>query len=85
MSSRILDWLVGQWLWPYAALLTAGFLLTLAPLWFHFAGTPLGWIYLQLPIYMVHQWEEHAGDRFRLFINHEVLGGREALTPIATF
>ena len=85
LSGRILNWLVGQWQWPYAALLTGGFLLALGPLWFHLAGVPLGCVYLQLPLYLLHQWEEHAGDRFRLFVNRDVLGGREALTPIATF
>jgi len=42
-------------------------------------------VYLQLPIYMLHQLEEHDGDRFRLFVN-EVLGkGREVLSKTAVF
>ena len=84
MFGRILDWLVGKWQWPYAALFTAGFLGMLAPLVFRFAGTPLGLVYLQLPIYMLHQYEEHAGDRFRLWVNN-MLGHGDVLTPIATF
>lgn len=82
---RIWGWLVGDWQWPYAALFTGCSLVILAPLWFHFAGGPLAWVYLQLPIYMVHQCEEHTGDRFRLYTNRVVAGGREALTPDATF
>lgn len=82
---RILGWLVGQWQWPYVALFTGCTLLALAPLWFHVAGGPPGWVYLQLPIYLLHQWEEHAGDRFRIYTNRVVAGSREALTPIATF
>src|SRR5262249_19177166 len=36
-----------------------------------------------LPIYMVHQVEEHAGDRFRQFVNDRIAGGRNALTTPA--
>jgi hypothetical protein len=85
MFGRVIDWLVGKWQWPYAALFTAGFLAALAPFVFRYAGLPLGLIYLQLPIYMLHQYEEHAGDRFRLWVNNMIGHGREVLTPIATF
>ncbi len=85
MFSRALDWLVGKWQWPYAALLGAGFLGAIAPVVFRFAGAAVGLVYLQLPIYMVHQYEEHAGDRFRLWVNAMIGHGREVLTPIATF
>jgi hypothetical protein len=85
MYGRTLDWLVGKWEWAYASLFTAGFLVVLAPFVFHFAGMPLGLVYLQLPIYMVHQFEEHAGDRFRAWVNQMIGHGREVLTPIATF
>lgn len=85
MYGRTLDWLVVKWQWPYAALFTAGFLGVLAPLVFRFAGTPLGLVYLQLPIYMLHQYEEHTGDRFRLWVNNMIGHGRDVLTPIATF
>lgn len=85
MQGRILNWLVSKWQWPYAALFTAGFLAMLSPLVFRFAGWPLGLVYLQLPIYMLHQYEEHAGDRFRLWVNNMIGHGRDVLTPIATF
>lgn len=39
-------------------------------------------IYLHLPIYMFHQFEEHAGDRFRRFANERMFGGREVLRPV---
>jgi hypothetical protein len=38
---------------------------------------------MQLPVYMVHQAEEHLGDRFRIDINR--MAGCEALTRPATF
>jgi uncharacterized protein with HXXEE motif len=84
-KSRALEWLVGERQWPAAGLFTASFLLALAPLWVDRFGLALTLVYLQLPLYMLHQWEEHAGDRFRLHINRTLAGGREALTPIATF
>jgi Protein of unknown function with HXXEE motif len=46
---------------------------------------PLLAIYLLSPGYMLHQVEEHLGDRFRRFVNHRVFGGVEALTPAAVF
>ncbi len=85
MDGRVLDWLVAKWQWPYAALFTAAFLGLLAPLVFHYAGIAFGLVFLQLPIYMLHQYEEHNGDRFRHWVNSTVGHGREALTPIATF
>jgi hypothetical protein len=82
---RCFGWLVRDWNWPAASLFTGGFLLLIAPAWFGVAGLPLTLVYLQLPIYQLHQWEEHAGDRFRQYINRTLAGGREALTPMATF
>jgi hypothetical protein len=84
-SSRILNWLVQQWQWPAASLFAGCFLLLLFPLWYNAAGPVLTIVYLQLPVYMLHQWEEHDGDRFRSYINFHIAGGREALTPLATF
>jgi hypothetical protein len=81
----VLQWLVDKWQWPAASLFVACLLLLLAPIWFRAAGTALGLVYLQLPVYMLHQWEEHTGDRFRVYVNRHIVGGREALTPTATF
>ncbi|QDU90188.1 hypothetical protein Pla175_35900 [Pirellulimonas nuda] len=85
MFGRMLDWLVGKWQWPSAALFAAGLLALLAPFVFRFAGLALGLVYLQLPIYMLHQFEEHNHDRFRLWVNANIGHGRDVLTPIATF
>ena len=85
MFVRTLDWLVARWQWPYAALFAAGFLAVVAPFVFRYAGLPLGLVYLQLPIYMLHQYEEHAGDRFRRWVNNMIGHGQDVLTPIATF
>lgn len=85
MSGRAFDWLVVKWQWPAAALFAAGFLAALAPLVVRYAGLPLALVYLQLPIYMLHQYEEHAGDRFRLWVNNLIGQGRDVLTRVATF
>jgi len=79
MSDRLIrNWVYGGFL--------AGLLL-LALTWLLAQDWPL-WltsIWLLLPIYMIHQYEEHDADRFRLFVNQHVSGGREALTPLAVF
>ena len=78
-------WLVRDWQWPAASLFTAVFLLRAGALIAALAGAALALVYVQLPIYQIHQWEEHTGDRFRLHVNRTIGGGREALTPAATF
>jgi hypothetical protein len=60
-------------------------LLLFTPIWQKVSGPVLALVFLQLPVYMLHQWEEHDGDRFRRFVNLHIGGGREALTPVATF
>jgi hypothetical protein len=42
-------------------------------------------IYVQLPAYMLHELEEHRGDRFRLYVNERMLAGRPGLGRGATF
>lgn len=48
-------------------------------------GLALALVFAQLPVYMLHQLEEHGQDRFRRYVNERLAGGREALTPVATF
>jgi hypothetical protein len=84
-SNRVYNWLVQQWQWPAATLFAACFLLAMAPLMYLVAGPVLTVVFLFLPVYMLHQCEEHTGDRFRKDINLHIAGGREALTPRATF
>jgi hypothetical protein len=42
-------------------------------------------VFLLLPAYMLHQLEEHYADRFRLFVNSQLGGGRELLTRGSVF
>ncbi|MEM9046300.1 MAG: HXXEE domain-containing protein [Pseudomonadota bacterium] len=64
--------------WVYGGVLAAPLFVMLAPFVAVSAGQPTMFIFLALPAYMIHQYEEHDGDRFRIFVNSMV--GGEALT-----
>lgn len=70
-------WLARNWV-TGAGFMAAALLLA-APL-VSGAGRDVLLIFLASPLYMLHQIEEHAGDRFRTYVNRVVFGGREALT-----
>lgn len=42
-------------------------------------------VFLLIPIYMLHQYEEHADDRFRLFVNKMLGNGAQLLTRADVF
>lgn len=71
--------------WVYGGFLAALAMLALAPLFSVGWPEPLRLTFLFLPIYMLHQYEEHDADRFRLFFNQTIGHGREVLTPLAVF
>jgi hypothetical protein len=71
--------------WVYGGFLAAFLLLALTPLFTRFWDLPLILVYLQLPVYMLHQLEEHDDDRFRRFIKHLIGGGRDVLSKGAVF
>ena len=79
-----MQWLVAEWQWPMAALFAGLLLLAMAPIWGVVAGSAIALVWLQLPIYMIHQFEEHYGDRFRLYVNRNV-AHCDALTPEGAF
>ena len=72
-------------LWVYGGFLAALMLLALTPL------LSAGWdvavlaVWLILPAYMIHQYEEHDDNRFARFLNEHMGRGREILTPRALF
>jgi hypothetical protein len=78
-----MNWLYRNW--ACAALFTAVFLLLLTPFWFAAFGLPFTLIFLHLPMYQLHQIEEHYHDRFRIWINTTIGQGLEILTVPATF
>ncbi|WP_367951086.1 HXXEE domain-containing protein [Spiribacter roseus] len=63
--------------WVYATLPAALLLIGLYP--FIGAGIALP-VYLALPIYMAHQFEEHDADRFAAFLNELLTPRRRGLT-----
>ena len=62
--------------WVYGGALAGVLLLLLAPVLV--GGWPLVLVatFLHLPAYRLHQWEEHDGDRFRLFFNATAVASR---------
>lgn len=66
--------------WMYAGFVAALFLLAVLPLMAGEWSAALVAVFLMLPAYMIHQAEEHAGDRFRRFVNKRVARVPNALT-----
>jgi Protein of unknown function with HXXEE motif len=66
--------------WVTTAMLLSGALTAVAVMFGRDWPLPLLLIFLHSPVYMLHQVEEHNGDRFRTFINQRMFGGVEALT-----
>jgi hypothetical protein len=71
--------------WVYGGFLAGLLLLALTALLAQDWPVWLTAVWMMLPLYMLHQYEEHDNDRFRLFVNRQVAGGREALSPAAVF
>jgi hypothetical protein len=69
--------------WMFAGLIAGLFLLAVLPLFAGAWSVAMVAVYLQLPAYMLHQVEEHTGDRFRRYINRNVAGVPDALTTVA--
>lgn len=70
--------------WVYGGFLAGLLLLLLAPVLLRSWPAPLVATFLCLPVYMVHQYEEHDNDRFRRFVNQQI-GKGEVLSPLAVF
>src|SRR5258708_27379235 len=64
-AAMSMDWFERNWM--FTGMVAGLFLLSLVPLLVGGWSLPLVLIYLQLPIYLFHQLEEHYDDRFRRF------------------
>ena len=71
--------------WVYGGAIAGVMLLILLPVFSQNWSTLEILTFLHLPAYMLHQWEEHDADRFRLFVNKEIGQGQEVLSPLAVF
>ena len=78
MQRLIDNWVYGGFL---AGILILGLFMAIGGDW----STALWLVALQLPLYMIHQYEEHDADRFRIFVNQLVGHGRDVLTTKAVF
>jgi hypothetical protein len=77
-STMIKSWLQAHWV--AGAIFMGLALLLLAPIGIAGESQALLLIFLASPVYMLHQVEEHSGDRFRSYINGTVFGGVQALS-----
>jgi hypothetical protein len=69
--------------WVYGGFLAGILLLILLPELARDWSVALLTVFVQLPVYMLHQYEEHDHDRFRLFLNRAM--GGEVLSHQAVF
>jgi Protein of unknown function with HXXEE motif len=79
----MLNRLIGNWV--YGGVMAGILLLLLSPLFISKWPSVLIATFLHLPAYMVHQYEEHDQDRFRLFFNQTLGKGYDVLSPMAVF
>lgn len=79
MLARLFDY------WVYGGFLAGLMLLALMPLLAGHWSAAFTAVFLLLPVYMLHQYEEHDADRFRLYINRVIGQGAEVLSPAAVF
>ncbi len=71
--------------WVYGGFLAALMMLALSPVLAEGWSLGLLLIWLHLPVYMLHQYEEHDADRFREFVNATIGGGKEVLSHADVF
>ncbi|MGD0352766.1 MAG: HXXEE domain-containing protein [Dehalococcoidia bacterium] len=80
---RFYDWFIDNW--AKASLPLAIVLFLISPFVYKGIGLAAFLVYLTLPFYMLHQYEEHAGGQFKAFVNKTVGRGREVLSDRAIF
>ena len=80
---RFTSWFILSW--SRVGLPLGIVLLLLSPFLLKGVGVILFLVFLQLPVYMFHQYEEHAHGRFRDFINQMIGGGKLILSDTAIF
>jgi hypothetical protein len=71
--------------WVYGGFLAGLLFLILSPLFVRSWPPAQAAAFFCLPAYMLHQFEEHDADRFRIFMNRILAGGNDALTLPAVF
>lgn len=82
---KMWNWLVTQWQWPQAALFCGVMMILLLTALLTKLGLMYFLIAMTLPMYMVHQFEEHYHNRFCLMLNEKIGRGKVVLTPKQVF
>jgi hypothetical protein len=77
------DWFTHNW--SRMALPAGLVLICFVPMINAFGGLPLVLLYLHLPAYMIHQYEEHSVGNFKIMINRMLAGGKEKITDTPIF
>ena len=80
---RFYDWFIENW--AKASLALAIILFLISPFVYMGIGLAAFLVFLTLPCYMLHQFEEHGGGQFKAFMNKTMGGGREVLSDKAIF
>jgi len=85
MSEKVhfYDWFIDNW--ARVSLPAAIVLFLISPFVYEGIGLSAFLVFLTLPFYMLHQYEEHASGQFKAFVNNMVGKGQEVLTDKAIF
>jgi hypothetical protein len=80
MSEKVnyYDWFIANW--ARASLPLAIILFLISPFVYRGIGLAAFLVFLTLPFYMLHQYEEHASGQFKAFVTKNVGRGREVLS-----
>jgi hypothetical protein len=79
---------LGSWIvenWSRMALPFAVLILCSLPIFLTASNVSLILLYTLLPVYMIHQYEEHAHGRFVEFFNSTIGRGQKVLTRMSAF
>ena len=80
---RLGPWVIDNW--SRMALPFAVLALVSLPIFLGGGNLPMLLLYTLLPVYMIHQYEEHAHGRFVEFFNATIGRGHEVLTKVSAF
>jgi len=80
---RFYDWFIANW--ARVSLPLAIILFLISPFVYKGIGLAAFLVFLTLPFYMLHQYEEHASGQFKAFVNKTMGRGREVLSDRAIF
>jgi hypothetical protein len=82
---RFRSWLIDNYNWARMSLPLAVMILCSLPIFLTANNLSLILMYTLLPVYMIHQYEEHAHERFVEFFNSTMGKGHDLLTKVSAF